>query len=196
MPLKDLVARIRDDMARDVRAIEEDGRLKTAAIETAAAARRTALFKREADALRARLSFAALRERATREIEIRRSLLKNREILFDEVTRRFEHWLRGLPAADEKILIEGCLARGRKVVPAGTARLAPRAWDILGGKVVGFVVERDAALAGGLRLVTADGHKAADLSYTALAAEFWERVRPEVTRNIFGADCDIGGPAA
>lgn len=157
MALKNLIDTIEADAARETKAIRAKAETEAAGIEAEAKARGEALYRREEDALRTRLSFGARRERSTREIEVKRALLHEREILLGEVRRKFETWLGSLPPAADKDLHAGFLAKAKALLPDGAVTLSPRTKEILGGALKGVACEPDDAMVGGLRCVSTDG---------------------------------------
>jgi len=189
MSLDQIIEQVRADTEAEVGRIRAEAEAKAGAVAGEAAARGEALFRRELEALGAQLGFAALRERATREIEIRRSLLQERELLLDEVRKRFERHLAGLPPAEEKALLAGLLACARRVLPEGVPVVSRRGRELLGADAAGAEIDESVA---GLRWRSADGRRVVDLTLDSLARGFWSERRVAVAGELFGAAAEIG----
>jgi vacuolar-type H+-ATPase subunit E/Vma4 len=192
-----LAERIRADAEREVRAIGEEAERRAQAIEAETRERAEKLHRREAEALRERLKAAAGSERSSKEIELRRAELREREALLDELRSGLELWLEALPPAQEQALLAGALARARAAVPAGGLEAPARCRELLGPQP-GLEAAEAGFPGGGFRLRSPDGRKVVDMTYRALARDFWERRRAEIAAELFGealSDSGRGGGA-
>ncbi len=185
MSMERLAERIRADAEREVRAIREEGERRAQALEAETLDRAEKLHRREAEALRERLQAAAGSECSSREIELRRAELREREALLDELRAGLETWLEALPPAQEKTLLAGMLAGARAVVAAGRLEAPARCRELLGAQP-GLEAGEAGFPGGGFRLLSPDGRKVVDMTYRALAGDFWERRRAEIAAELFG----------
>ncbi|HRU07288.1 MAG TPA: V-type ATP synthase subunit E [Candidatus Brocadiia bacterium] len=193
MALELLVQKIRKDADREVQAILAEAETKASAIEAKTRARAEAIYKRELQALRLALDYAARQEVSQREIEIRATLLQERENLLDQVRAKWTAWLHNLTPGEETQILQGLMAKGRACVGQGVIHCSPRASQILGPQP-GFSVKPDAGAPPGLQLTSADGHITADLFFPSLIEEFWPRHRPAAAATLFGGALTIQGP--
>ena len=186
MALELLVEKIRADAAREVQAILADSDKECAGIASETRSRGDTLYAREMEALRARMAAAARQETSQREIESRRSLLQQREALLDDLRHRLEEWLASLPDDRQAALLRRLLDCARAIVPAGAFIASAHTHATVAPLGAGMEFVPDDGIGHGFKLRSEDGRIVVDMTFAALARDFWERRRPEFAQELFG----------
>jgi vacuolar-type H+-ATPase subunit E/Vma4 len=187
--MENLAERIRSDTRKEVQNIGHEAEMRASALESATKARAEELYAREVAALRGRLAMAASGECSSRDSELRREFLRERESLLDGLRSGLENWLATLPAEEEKRLLAELLEMARREIADGTVELSAKTRRLI-GEAAGLQFKVDDSLSGGFRLGSSDGRRMADMTYASLVRDFWERRRAEAAAALFE---DAGG---
>ena len=186
MPIDNLLERIQGDTARETAKIAAAAETEAAAIEKAAAAREESLYRQAVERNKALSEFEARKTVSTRETQLRREFLDERETLVKAVLDGLEDRLAALPASEESKLLADLLAHGATVISGGTITLSARTKELMNGRLAGWTVRLDEQVANGFLLASADGTRVADLTYPALVDTFWIARRIDVAAALFG----------
>ena len=190
MALDNLIATIQESTQTEVEVILAAARARVAEAEKQAEDRARIRFEQERERLRSNLQYAAAQQRSQREIEIRQTLLRERETRLDEVQARLRAWLESLPPAEEAQWLQKLLAAARIRVPGGVLVMNPRT-AACAGSVADFRVELDDRAEDGMLARSADGRVTVDLTYPSLLQDFWARRRPDIARALFGSAMNL-----
>lgn len=192
MGLEELVERIRKDTAREVSRIRAEAEKEAGRIEADAKAREDAQVRRGLESRRTQLEFDSRRKISSRESDLKRAFLDERETLLRDVLASLEMKLADLPAEEEKALLSSLVGGAKRQIATGRIRVSNRGRELLAGLLSGYKTEADESLNGGFVVESEDGLRSMDLTFAALVDAFWLKHRIDVARALVGEELSSG----